>query len=128
MNQKQAQLAAEILGGEAWLRNDTWVVSLFRPDGSIVVISADSIAEFASDAELDASLETNRIVLSEDDSKAGFWIVEDEFGNVYYRNSTIEAGWRWREEAEEHSLAVQSKSGASCRVRRMAHRTSTPND
>lgn len=120
MNQKQAQLLADIVGGEAWLSGEHWVVSVNRPDGSVVVIATDSVVEFASDSDLDSGIETKRICLSDDREESGFWIVEDESGNVFYRNAIVEAGWRWREEAEEHALAVHSKTGANCEVRRLS--------
>lgn len=55
MNEQQAQVVAEIIGGEPWQNGgDIWLVMLRRNDGKLVVISDDTICLYADDEAFDA--------------------------------------------------------------------------
>jgi hypothetical protein len=48
MNQKQAELLAKAVGGDAWQSGGgVWVVTLNREDGRLVVFSGEAVCEYA---------------------------------------------------------------------------------
>lgn len=54
MDEDQANAVATALGGEAWQSGgDIWLVICRRSDGRLVVISDESICEYANDESLE---------------------------------------------------------------------------
>ena len=52
--QRQAEMVAEAMGGEAWQSGgDIWLVLLWRQDGRLVVISGDVICEYENETAFD---------------------------------------------------------------------------
>ena len=64
MDEEQATAIADALGGETWQSGgDNWLVLLTRTDGKLVVISDDSVCEYANQAAFDEARATTMIVL-----------------------------------------------------------------
>lgn len=64
MNEQQATMIAEVLGGETWQSGgDIWIVLLRRGDGHIVAISDEVVNEYAGDGALEANEPAATILL-----------------------------------------------------------------
>ena len=55
MNEKQANLISEALGGKVWQSGgDTWLVIFEKADGEIVAVSDDCVCEYASEEKFNS--------------------------------------------------------------------------
>ena len=55
MNEQEAILIADALGGEAWQSGgDMWLVLIRRPEGGLIAISKEAISEYQSESDFDA--------------------------------------------------------------------------
>ena len=63
MNEDQANVIAEALGGDAWNSGgDIWLVRIERTDGKLVVLSDEVVCEYANEDAFDANNPTNSIL------------------------------------------------------------------
>ncbi len=115
MDEKKAEALAAIVGGEAWQSGgDTWLVTVNRADGSLVVFSGDAVCEYENDTAFDRAEARNTILLGEDDPR---WVISDKEGNVFYQHDSLELGWRYRQEAEHEARGLTSRTGERYLVR-----------
>ncbi len=64
MDEQQAAVVAEALGGETWQSGgDIWLVLLHRSDGRVVAMSEDVVCEYADDDALESGQASISIVL-----------------------------------------------------------------
>ena len=64
MEEEQARLLAELIGGEPWQSGgDVWLVCKQRSDGKLVAISDEVVSEYADWAELSGGQPLHSIVL-----------------------------------------------------------------
>ena len=64
MTKDQAVSAADIFGGQVWQSGGgIWLVIIHRADGSKIIISDESVVEFATEDEFESGSERNRIIL-----------------------------------------------------------------
>jgi len=64
MDENQANLVAEALGGEVWQSGgDIWVVIIRRSDGKQVVISDEIVCEYENSIAFDDNRPLNSILL-----------------------------------------------------------------
>lgn len=64
MNENQARVVAEALGGEAWHSGvGIWLVRFARSDGSLAVISDDLVREYDSEESFRAGTASGEVQL-----------------------------------------------------------------
>jgi hypothetical protein len=64
MNEEQAKVVANSLGGRAWQSGGgIWLALFEKADGKLVVISDEAICEYSSQAEFDRSKPCQSILL-----------------------------------------------------------------
>jgi hypothetical protein len=115
MNQKQAELLAKAVGGDAWQSGGgVWVVTLNREDGHLVVFSGEAVCEYENDEAFDAGRPLRTILLTTDERS---WVICDDEGNVIYRDPELSLGWRTEEEAEHEARGIASRTGERFVVR-----------
>ena len=65
MDETQAIKLAEIIGGEPWQSGgNIWLVLIHRKDGCLVVISDESICEYASEEDFENTKVSKTVLLS----------------------------------------------------------------
>ncbi len=65
MDETQAIELAKIVGGDPWQSGGSiWLVLIRRKDGCLVVISAESICEYASEEDFENTKVSNAVLLS----------------------------------------------------------------
>ena len=65
MNEKQAKMIGDALGGQSWQSGgDIWLVIIRRNDGHLVVISDDVICEYENEESFEDSKANMSILLS----------------------------------------------------------------
>ena len=65
MDETQAITLAEIVGGEPWQSGgNIWLVLIHRKDGCLVVISDESICEYASEEDFENTKVSKTVLLS----------------------------------------------------------------
>jgi hypothetical protein len=115
MEQKQAELLARVVGGDAWQSGGgVWVVTINREDGRVVVFSGEAVCEYEDDEAFDQGRALNTILLTTDERS---WVICDGEGNVFYRDDELEVGWRSEEEAEHEARGLASRTGERYLVR-----------
>nr|WP_281722563.1 hypothetical protein [Nitrosomonas nitrosa] len=109
MDERTAEQLAAILGGEAWQSGGgIHVVTVNRDDGSLVVFSGDAICEYENDQAFDVGRASKTILLSIPETE-DLYVIVDLKGNVFYHDDSMERGWRYQEDAENESLALESR-------------------
>jgi hypothetical protein len=115
MHQKQAEMLAKAIGGDAWNSGgDIWLVTLSREDGSLVVFSGDAVCEYKDQDAFDAGRAASTILLMMDERS---WVVCDAQGHVFYRDDQLVLGWRTEEEARQEARGLQSRGEGAFFVR-----------
>lgn len=55
MNEQEAKVIAEALGGEAWQSGGgIWLVIVRKPNGRLVVVSADAVCEYPHEIDFES--------------------------------------------------------------------------
>lgn len=115
MDEKAANKLAAAIGGEVWQSGGgIHVVTLRRPDGSLVVFSEDLVAEYDDDEAFENSKPSTTILLREDPGE--YWVVESESGDVWLQDPDHGRGWATQDDAEQEARGIQSRVGR-CWVR-----------
>lgn len=115
MNEKQAEMLAVIVGGEAWQSGGgIWVVTVHREDGSVIVFSGDAVCEYEDEEAFDAGRALATIYTTTEDQ---WWVISDKDGNIFYRDPHLQVGWRTQEDAEQEASALRSRTGERYLVR-----------
>lgn len=124
MNQLQAKSLAKAIGGEEWSVGGDYVVGIHRPDGYIVVISDDAVAEYPDDEAYDAANPSASIMLRDDPTE--YWVIQDEEGAVMLADPDHGRGWASEEEAEHEARGIQSRTGLKTWARRQTLEDTIP--
>ncbi len=115
MDAKHAEIVAAAIGGEVCQSGgDIYVVTIRRPDGSLVVFSEDLVAEYDDEDAIDASSPAMTIMLRTDPTE--YWVVESETGDVWLQDPNHGRGWASEEEAQQEAAGITSRVGR-CWVR-----------
>jgi len=111
MDEQTAKQLAAIVGGEAWQSGGgIWLVAIHNDDGTIVVLSGDSVCEYESEEAFDESRPSKTILLGIPES-GDLYVIVDLEGTVYYLDSALRRGWRYEEDAQHEAAGVQSRLG-----------------
>ncbi|MCC6284722.1 MAG: hypothetical protein IT439_05395 [Phycisphaerales bacterium] len=117
MDEAKARVLAKLVGGEEWrIGEREFVVVLRRPDGSIVALSDDVVAEYPGDGAFDAGTPSTNILLRDDPTE--YWVIQDEEGGVMLADPDHGRGWPSEEEAEHEARGIQSRTGLKTWARR----------
>ena len=117
MDEKQAKALAKAIGGEDWQSGGgIYVVGIRRPDGKMVVISDDLVAEYEDDEAFDEGRATSTILLRDDPTE--YWVVQDEDGDVALEYPDHGRGWASEEEAAHEARYLETQLGKKHWARR----------
>lgn len=117
MDERQADALAKVIGGEVWqAQGGGFVVSLRRPDGTIVIVSDDAVTEYANDDAFDDARPSTSITLRDDPTE--YWVIEDEEGGILLADPAHGRGWPSEEEAEHEARGIASRTGQRTWARR----------
>lgn len=109
MDEKTANQLASILGGESWQSGGgMYLVTITRDNGSLIVLSGESICEYESAEAFDAGLAATTIPLEIPETD-DLYVIVDPQGNIYYLDDRAERGWRFEEDAHREARAWQSR-------------------
>lgn len=115
MDKTTAEQLEAIVGGEAWERNGEWVVTVNEQDGSIVLYSGEAVLQFKDDEALDANRPmgtVNGTIPAAED----LWVLIDAKGNVFFRSTALERGWRYEEDARREAMGLESRGAGKFMV------------
>lgn len=112
MDEKTALQLAVLVGGEAWKSDGgTYLVTVNRDDGSLVVFSGDSICEYENEGAFDAGRVSKNITLPIPEGEA-LYVIVDTKGSVYYLDDKMQRGWRHEEDALYQARGWESRGEA----------------
>jgi len=100
---------ATIIGGEAWQSGGgIYLVTVNRDDGSLVVLSGDTICEYENDEAFDAGRASKTVLLNIPETQ-DLYVIVDLRGIVFYQDNVMERGWRYEEDATQEARALESR-------------------